>query len=149
MPLNTYILLDVVFNKTRFPFTYITSTQSSSPSSSLSPDLSWFSNQLFLHSTNLPSVLGPYSTFQSSTTRVYSHHYFTIPNSFSWVSTCYFFRSLTFLSSFCFWYSIWYFTFIGFIFAYLFICSCTWFTLFSFLIYQSSSYANQVQEWHL
>ena len=52
----------VWFNKTRFPFSQLSSTLHSptSSSSGLSTSL-WLSNLLFLHSTKQSSLLGPYS----------------------------------------------------------------------------------------
>ena len=57
----------VIFYESKFPFSYITLSQSLPTSSPLSSDLTWFSNQLFLHSTNQPSLLGPYPVLAPST----------------------------------------------------------------------------------
>ena len=58
---RVYISRHVYFNETKFPFsTPINPVLTSSFSPANIP--SWFSNQLYLHSTNQPSLLGAYSS---------------------------------------------------------------------------------------
>ena len=66
---HLYTSRHVIFNESKFPFSSLT-THSSTASSSLFSDLSWFSNMLYLHSTNQPSVLGPYVVTNPSSTTV-------------------------------------------------------------------------------
>ena len=63
---HLYTLRHVLFDESKFPFSYINTSQWS-PTPSLSSDLTWFSNQLFLHSTNQSSILGPHPVSTSST----------------------------------------------------------------------------------
>ena len=61
----------VIFDESKFPFSYLTSPSSTPASSSTLPyDFTWFSNQLFLDSTNQPSLLGPYSISNPYSTSV-------------------------------------------------------------------------------
>ena len=59
---HLYVFRHVLFNESKFP-TLPSSFQSNSPSlvSHLSNDL-WLSNLLYLHASNQPSLLGPYSS---------------------------------------------------------------------------------------
>ena len=65
-----YTSRHVIFNESKFPFSTLTSHHSPASSSSLSFDFPWFSNLLYLHSTNQPSVLGPYFGTTPSSTNV-------------------------------------------------------------------------------
>ena len=60
---HLYTSRHVLFNKTKFPFPTLSKslTFSSSLTSVLSNSL-WLSNLLFLHSSNQPSLLGPYTS---------------------------------------------------------------------------------------
>ena len=53
-----YTCRHVLFNETRFPFSFATSFVSAP--NPPNPD-AWLSNLLYLHSSNQPSILGPYS----------------------------------------------------------------------------------------
>ena len=58
---HLYTSKHVLFNEPKFPFSSLTSHHSPPSFSPISSDLPWFSNLLYLHSINQPSVLGPYS----------------------------------------------------------------------------------------
>ena len=58
---HLYTSRHVIFNESKFPFSCLISSSPPASSPSLSSDLSWFSNLLYLHSTNQPLVLGPYA----------------------------------------------------------------------------------------
>lgn len=65
---HLYTSRHVLFNEFKFPFSSLTIHSSPTSSSSLSSDLLWFSNLLYLHSTNQPSILGPYAVTPPSST---------------------------------------------------------------------------------
>ena len=66
---HLYTSRNVIFNEFKFPFSSLTNSSPPASSPSLSSDLSWFSNLLYLHSTNQPSILGLYAiTTPSSST---------------------------------------------------------------------------------
>ena len=60
-----YTYKHVLFNEAKFPFSYTPS--SASISHTPNPNV-WLSNLLYLHSSNQPSILGPYSTSTSHST---------------------------------------------------------------------------------
>ena len=62
-----YTSRHVVFNESKFPFLYLSAFPSSVPTFANS-NQSWFSNLLYLHSTNQPSLLGPAPTTTVSST---------------------------------------------------------------------------------
>lgn len=60
-----YTSRHVLFNESKFPYTLHTPIKStSSKFTSTSTDATWFSNLLYLHLTNQPSVLGPFPSAQ-------------------------------------------------------------------------------------
>ena len=62
-----YTSRHVLFNESKFPYTLYTPTKStSSKFTSTSTNATWFSNLLYLHSTNQPSVLGHFPYAQST-----------------------------------------------------------------------------------
>ena len=58
---HLYTSRHVLFNESKFLFMSFTASKSATDVSQLSHDI-WLSNLLYLHSTNQPSVLGPYIT---------------------------------------------------------------------------------------
>ena len=76
---HIYTSRHVLFNESKFPFTTLSSFISTSPSPV--PNLSnalWLSNLLYLHDSNHPSLLGPYSSHTNS-----SPHVTSLPHSSS------------------------------------------------------------------
>ena len=61
-----YTSRHVLFNKSKFPFSLLTPFALTSSSSPIFPDPLWLSNQLYLHSTNHPSLLGAYPSSSST-----------------------------------------------------------------------------------
>ena len=59
---HLYISRHVLCNESKFPFPQLTSPATASPSTSAFSDSLWLSNQLYLHSSNHPSLLGAYSS---------------------------------------------------------------------------------------
>ena len=58
---HLYTSRHVIFKESKFPFSLLTNSSPPTSSPPFSFDLSWFSNLLYLHSTNQPSILGPYA----------------------------------------------------------------------------------------
>lgn len=66
-PNQVYTSRHVLFTESKLPYTLHTPTKSiSSKFTYTSTNATWFSNLLYLHSTNHPSVLGPFPFAQSN-----------------------------------------------------------------------------------
>ena len=65
-----YTSRHVIFNESKFPYSLLNNSSSPSSLPPSSFDLSWFSNLLYLHSTNQPSLLGPFAIHSHSSSPV-------------------------------------------------------------------------------
>ena len=63
---HLYTSRHVLFNESKFPFSLLTPFVPASSFSPIFPDPLWLSNQLYLHSTNHPSLLGAYASSSSN-----------------------------------------------------------------------------------
>ena len=67
---HLYTSRHVIFNESKFPYSSLNTSSSPSSFPPSSSDLSWFSNLLYHHSTNQPSLLGPFTVPSHSSSPV-------------------------------------------------------------------------------